>query len=192
MDLTLADAINLKCKANKKAAMQELNDFTDKVCFLEQQNKVLLAELEQLKGKGTSRVGDLYEGEISDLHRQVYLFTKEKASMEVERDNLAGYINTIHPNVVFHLWVEGGGLDHLLVAQREESSTGSSEEGGPEPRLGFLRRGAHTLDWEFLRSEVQCLDQGILRGGFQHIDRGSSKGRIMYWILRGGNGKMVP
>lgn len=63
VDFSLADAMNTKFKntrTNEKVELQVLKDLfannTGKVSFLEQQNKILLTQLQQLKGQDKARL----------------------------------------------------------------------------------------------------------------------------------------
>lgn len=92
----LANAVNIKFRnahTNEKVEQQELNDYfanyVDKVHFLEQQNRILLVELEQLKGQGKPQLGELYKEETWELCHQVDQLTNHNARLKVEHDNLA-------------------------------------------------------------------------------------------------------
>ncbi|XP_039596231.1 glial fibrillary acidic protein isoform X1 [Polypterus senegalus] len=96
VDFSLADALKAEYKetrTNEKVEMMELNDrfasYIEKVRFLEQQNKVLVAELNQIRGKEPTRLGDIYQEELRELRRQVDQLNSAKARAEIERDNLA-------------------------------------------------------------------------------------------------------
>ncbi|XP_029013987.1 glial fibrillary acidic protein [Betta splendens] len=96
---TLMKAQFKETRTNEKVEMMGLNDrfasYIEKVRLLEQQNKVLVAELNQLKGREPSRLGDIYQEELRELRRQVDGLTAGKARLEIEKDNLAADLSTL-------------------------------------------------------------------------------------------------
>lgn len=95
LDFSLADAMNqefLQTRTNEKVELQELNDrfanYIEKVRYLEQQNAILVAEVNRIKGKEPTRISELYEEEMRELRHQVDIITNQRSRVEVERDNL--------------------------------------------------------------------------------------------------------
>ncbi|XP_062307964.1 low molecular weight neuronal intermediate filament isoform X1 [Osmerus eperlanus] len=93
MDLTQSTAVTNEMKiirTNEKEQMQGLNDrfvsFIEKVHNLEQQNKVLEAEVTLLRQRHNepSRLHDLYEQEIRELRARVEELTHEKSQMHLD------------------------------------------------------------------------------------------------------------
>lgn len=86
-------------RTNEKVEMMGLNDrfasYIEKVRLLEQQNKVLVQELNQLKVREPSRMGDIYQEELRELRRQVDGLTSGKARLEIEKDNLAADVTML-------------------------------------------------------------------------------------------------
>ncbi|XP_051982007.1 internexin neuronal intermediate filament protein, alpha b isoform X2 [Xyrauchen texanus] len=96
-DFSQSTALNNEFKiirTNEKEQMQGLNDrfatFIEKVRNLEQQNKVLEAELVTLRQRQTepSRLAELYQQEIRELRSQLEELNAERNQMMFERDNI--------------------------------------------------------------------------------------------------------
>ncbi|XP_029466151.1 alpha-internexin [Rhinatrema bivittatum] len=97
LDLSQTSALNNEFKiirTNEKEQLQGLNDrfavFIEKVHQLEQQNKVLEAELLALRQRHAepSRLGELYQQELRELRAQLEELSAEKAQVGLERDGL--------------------------------------------------------------------------------------------------------
>lgn len=102
VDFSLAAALNAgfkETRASERAEMMELNDrfasYIEKVRFLEQQNKALAAELNQLRAKEPTKLADVYQAELRELRLRLDQLTANSARLEVERDNLAQDLGTL-------------------------------------------------------------------------------------------------
>ncbi|XP_043546319.1 glial fibrillary acidic protein-like isoform X1 [Chiloscyllium plagiosum] len=102
LDFSLLDAISDEFKVTRTDEKEKLIDlnnrfvsYIEKVRSMEQQNKILQAELQELKGKGSSKIGSVFEQELKKLRQEVDQISKEKARIEVERDNLLDDVHKV-------------------------------------------------------------------------------------------------
>ncbi|XP_051871623.1 LOW QUALITY PROTEIN: vimentin-like [Pristis pectinata] len=122
LDFSLMDAISDEFRANRtseKDKLIELNNrfvnYIERVRSMEQQNKILQTELQELKGKGNSRTGNIYEQELRKLRQDVDQLTKEKTRIEVARDNLLDEVHKLKNKL------------KIEIQQREEAENNLSD-----------------------------------------------------------------
>ncbi|KAK5609113.1 hypothetical protein CRENBAI_015798 [Crenichthys baileyi] len=120
-------------RTNEKMEMMGLNDrfasYIEKVRLLEQQNKMLVVELNQLKVKEPSRLGDIYQDELRELRRQVDGLTNGKARLEVERDNLTADLATLKQRL----------QDEMALRQEAENSLNTFRQDVDEAALNRVQ-----------------------------------------------------
>lgn len=93
--LELSSALNGDhTRNNEKEQLQGLNDrfanYIDRVRYLEEQNKLLETEIQELRQKKFthSQLSDVFDQELSELRSTLEQLHKEKAQMVVDADNI--------------------------------------------------------------------------------------------------------
>ncbi|XP_077828206.1 glial fibrillary acidic protein isoform X1 [Macaca mulatta] len=145
VDFSLAGALNAgfkETRASERAEMMELNDrfasYIEKVRFLEQQNKALAAELNQLRAKEPTKLADVYQAELRELRLRLDQLTANSARLEVERDNLAQDLGTVRQKLQdeTNLRLEA---ENNLAAYRQVREVEGRGRGGRQGRRGKAR-----------------------------------------------------
>ncbi|XP_031723800.1 glial fibrillary acidic protein [Anarrhichthys ocellatus] len=163
-------------RTNEKIEMMGLNDrfasFIEKVRLLEQQNKVLVGELNQLKVKEPSRLGDIYQEELRELRRQVDSLTAGKARQEIEKDNLAADLNMLKQRLQDEIGLRQD-AENNLIAYRQDVDEAALNRIQLERKIDALQEEINFLkkthDEELREIQEQIMTQQV------HIDLDVSK-----------------
>uniref|UniRef100_A0A8C0GH61 IF rod domain-containing protein n=1 Tax=Chelonoidis abingdonii TaxID=106734 RepID=A0A8C0GH61_CHEAB len=190
-DFSLADALKTEFKetrTNEKVEMMELNDrfasYIEKVRFLEQQNKVLVAELNQIRDKEPTKLSDIYQEELRELRRQVDQLSNAKTRLEIERENLLDDVNGLRQKLQDE-------INLRLEAENNLSSYRQDVDNAALVRLDMERK-VESLQEEinFLRKvheEVSCSPDVCRTLGWAWglrpwgRGRGRGRGRTLGW-----------
>ncbi|XP_019607871.2 glial fibrillary acidic protein isoform X4 [Rhinolophus sinicus] len=168
VDFSLAGALNAgfkETRASERAEMMELNDrfasYIEKVRFLEQQNKALAAELNQLRAKEPTKLADIYQAELRELRLRLDQLTASNARLEAERDNLAQDLGTLRQKLQdeTNLRLEA---ENNLAAYRQEADEATLARLDLERKIESLEE-----EIQFLRKiheeEVRELQEQLAR-----------------------------
>ncbi|XP_056615984.1 neurofilament medium polypeptide isoform X2 [Triplophysa dalaica] len=111
-------------KVSEKELLQGLNDrfagFIEKVHHLENQNRALEREIEdiRLKAKSSASLSKEYECELNDLRLQVHDMTLQKHQIEINRQNLEDEFNTIQDRYDRETRGRVGAQDNITVLKK--------------------------------------------------------------------------
>ncbi|NWV00770.1 GFAP protein, partial [Upupa epops] len=185
MDFSVATALNSEfreTRTNEKVEMMELNDrfasYIEKVRMLEQQNKVLVVELNQMRDKEPSRLADIYHEELHELRRHGEQLATAKARLEIERDNLTEDLSSLQQKlqdeVTLRLEAESSLAAYRQVRTGAASCTPHSAPLGLRLLLsiavGWWRDGAGIdMGWELRELQELLARQRV------HVEMDSNK-----------------
>ncbi|KAM8843883.1 glial fibrillary acidic protein [Spinachia spinachia] len=163
-------------RTNEKMELMGLNDrfasYIETVRLLEQQNKMLVAELNQFKGKEPSRLGDIYQEELRELRRQVDGLTAGKARQEIEKDNLAADVTVLKQRLEDEIGLRQD-AENNLNAYRQDMDEASLNRVQLERKIDSLQEEIHFLK-KTHEEELRELQEHIMAQQV-HVDLDVSK-----------------
>ncbi|PNI68189.1 LOW QUALITY PROTEIN: NEFL isoform 3 [Pan troglodytes] len=170
LDLSQVAAISNDLKSirtQEKAQLQDLNDrfasFIERVHELEQQNKVLEAELLVLRQKHSepSRFRALYEQEIRDLRLAAEDATNEKQALQGEREGLEETLRNLQARYEEEVLSREDAEGRLMEARKAAKNTDAVRAAKDEVSESRRLLKAKTLEIEACRGMNEALEKQL-------------------------------